>query len=208
MLKTIKKLWMDESGDCGFKFNTGSSKFFVLAAVYIATLGDNDIAVVDEAIKKLKIQHNLIENFEFKFSHCKEKFRKEFFQTITQLPIEYKAIIVEKTKISSPILRHQPQQLYCETARMLFYDNNPPLESAVLLIDEAIVKIHHKEFNWVLKNYLSKNTVSRIKQKSSRKEIMIQVADMIAGAIFREHSHGDQTYHKMIKGQEKILIKF
>jgi len=59
-----------------------------------------------------------------------------------------------------------------------------------------------------LKNYLSKNTVSKIKQKSSRKEVMIQVADMIAGAIFREYSHGDQTYHKMVKGQEKILIKF
>jgi len=55
---------------------------------------------------------------------------------------------------------------------------------------------------------LSKNTVSKIKQKSSRKEVMIQVADMIAGAIFREYSHGDQTYHKMVKGQEKILIKF
>jgi len=59
-----------------------------------------------------------------------------------------------------------------------------------------------------LKNYLSKNTISKIKQKSSRKEVMIQVADMIAGAIFREYSHGDQTYHKMVKGQEKILIKF
>jgi len=199
---------MDESGDCGFKFDSGSSKFFVLVAVYIATLGDDNITVIGEAIKKLKIQHNLTENFEFKFSRSKERLRKDFFQTIARLPIKYKAIIVEKSKINSPILRHQPQQLYCESARMLFYDNNPPLESAVLLIDEAVAKIHHKEFNWVLKNYLSKNTVSKIKQKSSRKEIMIQVADMIAGAIFREYSYKDQTYHKMVKGQEKILIKF
>jgi len=147
MLKIIKKFWMDESGDCGFKFASGSSKFFALVAVYITTLGDDDSKVVDEAIKKLKIQHNLIKNFEFKFSHCKEKLRKEFFQAIVRLPIEYKAIIVEKLKINSPIFRHQPRQLYCETARMLFYDNNPPLESAVLLIDEAVAKIHHKEFN-------------------------------------------------------------
>lgn len=205
MAKTIQKFWMDESGDCGFKFDSGSSNFFVLVVVYIIDDGDDKIS---EAIEKLKIQHNFTENFEFKFSRSNEKLRKEFFQIIAKLPIEYKAIIVEKSKINSPILRHQPQQLYCETARMLFYDNNPPLEKAVLLIDEAVAKIHHKEFNWVLKNYLSKNTISKIKQKSSKKEIMIQVADMIAGAIFREYSHGDQTYHKMIKGQEKILIKF
>ncbi len=198
---------MDESGDCGFKFDRGSSKFFVLVAVYISDESD-DGDKISKAIKKLKIQCNLTENFEFKFSRCKEKLRKEFFQITTHSPIEYKAIIVEKPKINSPIFRHQPQQLYCESARMLFYDNNPPLESAVLLIDEAVAKIHHKEFNWVLKNYLSKNTISKIKQKSSKKEIMIQVADMIAGAIFREYSRGDQTYHKMIKGQEKILLKF
>ncbi len=131
MAKTIKKFWMDESGDCGFKFDSGSSKFFVLVAVYIfdGSSGDDKIS---EAIKKLKTQHNFSENYEFKFSRCKEKLRKEFFQVITQLPIEYKAIIVEKTKITSPIFRHQPQQLYCETARMLFYDNNPPLEKAFL----------------------------------------------------------------------------
>jgi len=208
MVETIKKFWMDESGDCGFKFNSGSSKFFVLVAVYIIVSDDDEGTTIDEAIKQLKIQHNLTENFEFKFSRCKEKLRKEFFQIIARLPIEYKAIIVEKSKIDSPILQHQPQQLYCESARMLFYDNNPPLERAVLFIDEAVAKIHHKEFNWVLKNYLSKNIISKIKQKSSKKETMIQVADMIAGSIFREHSHGDQIYHEMIKGQEKILIKF
>lgn len=208
MAKAIRKFWMDESGDCGFKFDSGSSKIFVLVAVYIVNSGDDDSSVVGEAIKKLKVQHNFTENFEFKFSRSKEKLRREFFQVIAKLPIEHKAIIVEKSKINSPILRHQPQQLYCETARMLFYDNNPPLERATLLIDEAVAKIHHKEFNWVLKNYLSKNTISKIKQKSSKKEAMIQVADMIAGAIFREYSHGDQTYHKTIRGQEKILIKF
>ncbi len=207
MAKMIRKFWMDESGDCGFKFSTGSSKFFVLVAVYTSDeiSGDDKIS---EAIKKLKAQHNFTENFEFKFSRSKEKLRKEFFQTVVRLPIEYKAIVVEKSKINSPIFRQQPQQLYCETARMLFYNNNPPLEKAVLLIDEAVVKIHHKEFNWVLKNYLSKNTISKIKQKSSKKETMIQVADMIAGAISREYNHGDQTYHKMIEKQEKVLIKF
>ncbi|MEK7518075.1 MAG: hypothetical protein AAB583_06035 [Patescibacteria group bacterium] len=32
---TIEKLWLDESGDAGFKFISGSSQFLVIVALYI-----------------------------------------------------------------------------------------------------------------------------------------------------------------------------
>ena len=36
MSDRITTMWGDESGDCGFKFKNGSSKFFVIAIVYLA----------------------------------------------------------------------------------------------------------------------------------------------------------------------------
>lgn len=203
MKKIINKLWIDESGDCGFKFDKGSSRFLVIVAVYL-TDGNR----IEEVINQLKLDLNLSKEYEFKFSRCKDKFREEFFNLIRELPIEYKAIVVEKNKLSPPDLRFQPQQLYCELVRRLLYDNNPPLERAILVLDEATAKIHYREFNRVLKKYLSKNIISKIRQKRSKNNIMIQIADMIAGSIFRKYEKGNDQYYQMIKNKEKILIEF
>lgn len=92
--------------------------------------------------------------------------------------------------------------------RWLLYDNNPALEKAILVIDEATAKIHHKEFNRVLNKYLSKNIINKIRQKRSKNETMIQIADMIAGSIFRKYERGDDQYYQVIKNREKILIEF
>lgn len=82
------------------------------------------------------------------------------------------------------------------------------MKKASLIIDEAVAKIHHKEFNWVLKKYLSKNIVAKIKQKQSKNEIMIQVVDMIAGSIFRKYERGDDRYYRLIENKGKILMEF
>lgn len=187
MRQVISKLWEDESGDWGFKFDKRSSRFLIIVIVYLI---DKD--KIEEIINQLKSKLHLTEGYEFKFSRCKDKFRKEFFNLAEKLPIQYKAIIVDKKKLSPPGLRFQPQQLYCELMRRLLCDNNPPLEKAILVIDEAKTKIHYNEFNRVLGKYLSKNIVSKIRQKRSKNNIMIQIADMIAGSIFRKYEKSDE----------------
>lgn len=205
MKQSIIKLWIDESGDCGFKFNKGSSKFFVIAIIYLFDENENKI---EKTINQLKLKLQLTEDYEFKFSRCRDNFRKEFFKVIAKLPIQYKAIVVDKKKIKPFDLKFQPQQLYCELIRRLLYDNNPPLEKAILIMDEATAKIHHKEFNRVLKKYLSKNIISKIKQKRSKNNTTIQITDIITGSIFRKYEKNNEKYYKMIKDKEKILIEF
>ena len=202
-IKKIDKLWIDESGDCGFKFNKGSSRFLIIVVVYLINKTSTK-----NSLKDLNLKLNLTEGYEFKFSRSKDKLRKEFFKMIKNLPIQYKAIIVNKKKLSPPDLRFQPQQLYCELVRRLLYDNSPALDKAILVVDEATAKIHHKEFNSVLNKYLSKNIISKIRQKRSKNDIMIQIADMIAGSIFRKYEKNDDQYYKMIKNKEKIFIEF
>lgn len=192
----IKKLWIDESGDCGFKFNRGSSRFLVIVAVYLTGKAN-----INKEISKLRSDRN----YEFKFSKSSNKTRKALLSLIGKLPIEYKAIVVDKQKLS---LKLKSQQLYCELIRRLFYDNNPKLEKAILILDEATSKIHHREFNNILKRYLSKNIIAKIRQKRSKGEIMIQVADMICGSIFRKYEKHEDKYYQIIKNKEKILIEF
>jgi len=42
MENPINKLWLDESGDSGFKFEQGSSRYFVVTFVY---LENNDVEI-------------------------------------------------------------------------------------------------------------------------------------------------------------------
>ena len=206
MLVKITKMWGDESGDCGFKFKNGSSKFFVIVIVYLTdNIGIEDIKKRFEGTKK---DSNLTEDYELKFSRCNDALKIKILNIINRLPIEYKAIVVDKQNIGAPALSLQPQQLYCEMMRRLLYDNNPPLEKATLVIDEAVAKIHQKEFNWVLKKYLSKNVLGSIKQKKSKNEVMIQIADIIAGSIFKKFEKQKEEHHNTISSKEKILIKF
>jgi len=206
MDEPINKIWIDESGDCGFKFDKGSSEFLIIVMVYfVGNFNDNKIESIFE---NLKSRLNLTKDYEFKFSRCKNKFREEFLKTITDLPIRYKAIIINKKKIEPAELRLQPQQLYCELIRRLLYDNKPPLKKAIMIIDEAVAKIHSREFNSILRKYLSKNIISKIRQKRSKNNIMIQIADMIAGSIFRKYKKNDNNYYAIIKSKEESFIEF
>ena len=204
---TIEKLWLDESGDAGFKFNSGSSQFLVIVTLYItnATIGENGILT---KINEIKSRLRLPQTYEFKFSRCRDKFKKEFFTTFLTLPLQYKAIVVDKKKLKISPFSSNPHQLYCEAVRRLLYDNNPPLKKAILVIDEATAKIHYKEFNMVLKKYLSKKAVGKIRQYRSQSNILIQIADMIAGSIYRKFERKDDSYYKIARSKEKILIEF
>lgn len=200
----ITTLWIDESGDCGFKFDKGSSRFLVIVAVY--TNSDEDAIV--KAIEMLKAQQGLDGLFEFKFSRCRNRLKESCLRVIASLPLSYKAIVVDKKDLNAPGLQFHPHELYCEAVRRLFYDNDPPLKEAVLILDEATMKIHAKEFQGTLKKYLSKNIVSKIRQVRSTSNLMVQIADMVAGSIFRAHEKGDDQWYQMIRHKEKIIITF
>lgn len=206
MKKAVDSLWIDESGDSGFQFEKGSSRFLILAAVYLDE--GTPEGIIEKEVHDLKMRLRVTADYEFKFSRCKDNFKKEFFRTFANLPLQYKAIIVDKRNVSVAALKSQPKQLYCELVRRLLYDNDPPLQKATLILDEAAAKVHHQEFHRILKSYLSKNLVRKIRQQRSHRNAMIQVADMVAGSIFRKFEKGDDTYYEMVKKKEKILIEF
>ncbi|MEW6610186.1 MAG: DUF3800 domain-containing protein [Patescibacteria group bacterium] len=201
-METISYLWIDEASDCGFKFERGSSRFFVVAAVFLGC----EAKEIEITMERLRLELRLAQDFEFKFSRCKRTFREAFLRTLSERLIRYKAVVVDKRELTAPALKFHPHQLYCEAVRRLFYDNDPPIVESVLVIDEASAQIHRREFNAVLKQYMSKNVVRKIRQQRSRNNAMIQIADMIAGSIFREYERGDPHYHEMIMNKEKILL--
>ena len=100
-MTAISTLWIDESGDCGFKFGQGSSRFLVIVAVYT----DSDEGAIVETIEQLKVSHGFDGQFEFKFSRCNNRLKEECLKAIAHLPILYKAIVIDKKQLNAPELQ-------------------------------------------------------------------------------------------------------
>ncbi|MFH1938303.1 MAG: hypothetical protein ABIJ60_02090 [Patescibacteria group bacterium] len=158
---------------------------------------DKEIIKINKQISQLKSKLHLTSDYEFKFSRSSNKFRKEFFRIIKKFPIKYKLIIVNKKKLKAPALKYKHKELYCELIRRLFYDNSPPIEKAIFVIDEAVAKIHQKEFKGILRRYLSKNTIKKIQQRRSKTEDMLGMTSLNQNTKLRLRHLICQTILKM-----------
>ena len=183
----------------------GSSRFLIIAAAWVV---DASIEMIERELAQLRSACSFSPNHEFKFSRSKNAVREKFLYSLIQLPVRYKAIVVDKRNAAASLFRLQPSQLYVESIKRILYDNDPPLNGVIVVIDEATAGIHKKEYNRILKHHVSKNLVQKIRQARSQSDAMIQITDMIAGSIFRHYEKGDSHYHERLMGKEKLLIEF
>lgn len=73
-------VFIDDSGDPGFKIEKGSSKTFVICCVIF----DDELEVEKTAvkIKELRRELNKSDQFKFKFNKCSRDYRIRFLETV------------------------------------------------------------------------------------------------------------------------------
>jgi hypothetical protein len=87
-------VFIDDSGDTGFKFELSSSRFFVISLlIFDDNLEAEKMAV---AIKELKRKHGMADYEEYKFNKSKERIRLEFLTCINQFAFRVRSLVVEK----------------------------------------------------------------------------------------------------------------
>lgn len=82
-------VFLDDSGDPGFKVKKGSSPCFVIALVIFDDALEAEACAVD--IKKLRRQLGLSDHFEFKFSKCCDQFRAQFLSRVASYQFRVRA---------------------------------------------------------------------------------------------------------------------
>jgi len=89
--------FVDESGDSGFNFSTGSSTFFIcVAAIFPDTLSAD---ACDRSIDELKRTFRLPLRYEFHFSHCSDKIRMEFLRKVATEQFQYHGFVLNKPNL-------------------------------------------------------------------------------------------------------------
>jgi hypothetical protein len=175
-------IYLDESGDTGFKFVQGSTTHFIIALLLVA-----DQQPLHEAVAELKETLRLADAREFKFAKTPHANRVTFFRTIEPLDFTVRALILDKRRISSPDL-HRQETFYHRLVSSLLARNADVIPGSTLLIDEsAQSKRAQEDFRSYLRKALrttrDQPKFRHIHYRRSHSDHLLQVSDMICGAL-------------------------
>lgn len=188
-------VFIDESGDAGFKLHRGSSEVFVIIAViFVDDLEAERTAV---AIKEMRRNMGFSDKVEFKFNKSRKAIREEFLITINEFDFKICSIIVKKKDIRSLELKNNKDSFYGFIIKMLLQHSNNSILQASIKIDGSGNRVFRKSFLTYLRKQLNsrqKKVIKRCRLVNSRNNVLIQMADMIAGSIRRSYD-GQKTDH-------------
>jgi Protein of unknown function (DUF3800) len=193
----------DEAGDVGLNFEKGASRFFVPA--FIATQKPDRLR---EKLADLRQALNLSEMHEFKFHKMTSaEIRNEVFSVLAHADFEAYALIVDKTRLPKIFETTESIEIYTHFITELLAIIPPEMQKdATLILDEfGSTPDLRTELRRTMTRRHMPRLFKRVLVRSSHKESLIQVADLVAGAIMRRDTQNDTDAFDMISRKIKRL---
>lgn len=193
-------IYLDESGDTGFKFHRGSSRYFIIGLIMVA-----DPVPLHQAIDNLRLRLGLPEDHEFKFARTHHEGRVAFFEALRPSPYQVRCLVVDKSRLTSASLRIK-ERFYNYLVKLVLEHDFGTITNARLVIDESFKdKAKKMHLTTYLRRHLNVDTgsgarkITGIAYHESHRDNMLQAADMVVGAIARSYEKGDRQYHQLIR---------
>lgn len=182
-------VFIDESGDPGFKLLKGSTRHFVVAMIIFAdtTSAERTGKCIQAAQDRLRVKP------EFKFTKCSDHIRDEFFDAIRDCEFQVHALVVEKARLYSEVLRANKEKFYSFFVQSLMRYDGGALKGAKIKIDGSGDREFKRELVGYLRRSLSKGKIADVRFVDSRSNTLIQLADMVSGAIARSYREDRQS---------------
>jgi hypothetical protein len=183
-------VFIDESGDPGFKLARGSTDVFVAVLVAFEDVEASQAAqaAINALAQRLKIRG------EFKFNKSRHEVRDAFFDTVRHCQFRVRSIVVQKARIYSPHLRTEKEAFYSFFVRsMLTYDRGL-LQNARVIIDGSGDRTFKRELHAYLRRQLPSGVLRHLRFSNSANDRLLQLADMCAGAIARSYRVDDRGH--------------
>lgn len=192
-------IFIDDSGDPGFKLEKGSSQYFVISLLIFDDYLEAEKMAV--AIKELKRTLNFPDEVEFKYAKSNPKIRLKFLKTISKFSFRIRAIVVNKDLIYSRELQNKKETFYAYFIKSAIKYSEGTLLDAKIKIDGSGGREFRKLFISYLRKELNSGELKIMKNckfENSKNNVLIQTADMVAGAIRRKHEEDDLVPYKQI----------
>lgn len=204
-------VFIDDSGDPGFKLDSGSSKFFVIACVIF----DDNLDAEETALKIKRLRRELKwrDDHEFKFNKASKEIRLEFFNTIKGCPFRVRAIVADKALIRSTELKRNKNKFYNYMIKEVLSKSDGSIKDASIKLDGHEDRAYKQAATTYFRQQVTGKSkiIKKMMFVNSKNDNLIQLADMVAGAIFRStHSSkaDSQIYINAIKRHIEDIWRF
>jgi len=196
----------DEAGDVSLNFAKGASRYFVMAV--IATTEPEKLR---QTLDNVRQKSDLPSSYEFSFHEMTSAaLRQRTFQALRSADFEAWALVVDKTNLTIPfqVMRRLDFYLFCIT-ELLQAIPAEQREKATLVLDEFGGETDLPlEFRRFMKRRNIPRHFSRVLTKRSKSEPLIQVADLVAGAVLRRDTEHDSEAFDMIATKYRAVLEY
>ena len=191
-------VYLDESGDTGFKFRQGSSRYFVVALLLV----DDPIPLL-AAIVDLRERLGFAPANEFKFSNSREPVRQAFLRLMVHQECAIRALVIDKTLIPHAQARTR-EAFYSFVVRLVLSRDRGTIRNAMVILDESVKsKKSQQRLTTHLRQALNGDPaapkIRGVRYHDSRSDSLIQAVDMVSGIIYAHYHHGEPEYLRLIR---------
>jgi hypothetical protein len=190
-------VFIDESGDAGPDVAGGASPIFVVAMVVFADAAA--AAATQRAIEGIDPSRK---RREYKFSKCRPEARDRFFAAVCNCDFTMRAIVVRKGRAPATSTERSHQFFVESLVRRSEY----ALADARVTIDGIGPKDFRRSVETALRQRIRPGAVQRVRFKDSKADVLIQLADMCAGAIARAFRVDDKRDNRWLKMLQPRII--
>jgi len=199
-------VFIDESGDPGL-MKSSTSHFIVAAVLVVERENLNSLIVALDGFRAGLGWNDL---HELKFNTVKKSIIKNLLNFIQRFDFKAYAAVIDKTKIITKPQLTSGESLYHFTVKELLL--RLELSDPVIFIDGVTDKRSIQRTRTYLRQALKQQGVetSKIRFVDSRKEVLIQLADVVAGSIARSYDkqksdHND--YMELLKPKIESIFE-
>ncbi|MEZ6234937.1 MAG: DUF3800 domain-containing protein [Phycisphaerales bacterium] len=201
-------VFVDEAGDAGFKFDQGSTRYFTVTAIVFKTR-DHAVSCSGD-IRRLREDWGWREDAEFKFNTMNSRRRVAFLEAVASADFTFHAFTLDKTGLWHNALRDK-HSVYTRVVAWVFDNALHELENARVVFDRYgnrdLYQSIAAQIEWVQNQRKRPGCVQSIVAEDSHKTNLLQVADVVCGAVLRYHSGKKDaaTYLPIIKKRQGTL---
>jgi len=197
-------VFMDESGDAGFKVGKGSTPTLVVAAVVF-----DGPKAAEETAKCIHTYRTDVlkrgRHFQFHFTDCCRDWRVGFLEAVQGCPFTVRAIVMQKDRIyEGTQLRRKGDYFYNYTINQLLTHTFGRIEDAKLFIDGDAGRESLRRMVTYLRQQCRRrnlNVFRDIKFVGKQEgNVLVQLADMITSGLARSYRQdkGDRLVYRRI----------
>jgi len=194
-------VYIDDSGDPGL--SRSSSSHFIIASVILANrIERNELELIIDKYRQELGWHELDE---FKFNKTRKKVVKGLLERVADCDFRAYAIAIDKRTLD----KHLGQEIvYNETIKELLA--KLPLDNPIITIDGRSNKQAMRQTASYLRQGLKQAGMSakRIRFSDSRKDSLVQLADIVAGSVgrsYQDHKTDATDFVRLIGNKLKVF---